>query len=235
MSWSPNTLGICRSIGRPRCCAPRASTSSARSWRSGSAMRPRNSSRSICGCASSSWPRPRSRSMRRWRRCSIPAVAAPRRATSGRSRAMTGRGAGPTRRPSPTRYAPGRGAIHALKLLEGYRGIVQCDGYAAYKTIADAAHAGEAITLAFCWAHLRRQLLRYRQGRHRADRQRGARTHRRALCDREDDPRPQRRGAPRRPPGTQTKPLVVGAQGVARAAASRGLGQGTIAERSATP
>jgi transposase len=33
-------------------------------------------------------------------------------------------------------YAPGRGAVHALKLLDGYRGIVQCDGYAAYKTIA---------------------------------------------------------------------------------------------------
>jgi transposase len=53
-------------------------------------------------------------------------------------------------------YAPGRGAVHALKLLEHYRGIVQCDGYAAYKTIADSA-SGEAITLAFCWAHLRRR------------------------------------------------------------------------------
>src|SRR6266567_826327 len=42
-------------------------------------------------------------------------------------------------------YAPGRGAVHALKLLEHYRGIVQCDGYAAYKSIADAA-CGEAIT-----------------------------------------------------------------------------------------
>jgi len=53
------------------------------------------------------------------------------------------------------RYAPGRGAVHALKLLEHYRGIVQCDGYAAYKNIADTV-GGEAITLAFCWAHLRR-------------------------------------------------------------------------------
>jgi hypothetical protein len=52
-------------------------------------------------------------------------------------------------------YAPGRGAVHALKLLEHYRGIVQCDGYAAYKNIADAT-GGEAIMLAFCWAHLRR-------------------------------------------------------------------------------
>jgi transposase len=52
-------------------------------------------------------------------------------------------------------YAPGRGAVHALKLLDGYRGIVQCDGYAAYKAVADKTP--EAITLAFCWAHLRRQ------------------------------------------------------------------------------
>ena len=53
-------------------------------------------------------------------------------------------------------YAPGRGAVHALKLLDGYRGIVQCDGYAAYKKLAAEA-PGEAITLAFCWAHLRRR------------------------------------------------------------------------------
>jgi len=53
-------------------------------------------------------------------------------------------------------YAPGRGAVHALKLLDGYRGIVQCDGYSVYKTIADNA-PDAAITLAFCWAHLRRR------------------------------------------------------------------------------
>lgn len=60
-------------------------------------------------------------------------------------------------------YAPGRGAIHGLKLLDGYRGIVQCDGYAAYKTIAGAARE-EAITLAFCWAHLRRRFFDIAKG-----------------------------------------------------------------------
>ena len=60
-------------------------------------------------------------------------------------------------------YAPGRGAVHALKLLDGYRGVVQCDGYAAYKTIAQAA-PGEAITLAFCWAHLRRRFFDIAKG-----------------------------------------------------------------------
>ena len=36
-------------------------------------------------------------------------------------------------------YAPGRGHIHANTLLRGYRGILQCDGYSAYKRNA-AAH-----------------------------------------------------------------------------------------------
>ena len=61
-------------------------------------------------------------------------------------------------------YAPGRGAVHALKLLETYRGIVQCDGYAAYKNIADDARAGDAVTLAFCWAHLRRKFFDIAKG-----------------------------------------------------------------------
>src|SRR3954471_6195067 len=61
-------------------------------------------------------------------------------------------------------YAPGRGAVHGLKLLESYRGIVQCDGYAAYKTIADDARTGDAITLAFCWVHLRRQFFDIAKG-----------------------------------------------------------------------
>jgi len=60
-------------------------------------------------------------------------------------------------------YAPGRGAVHALKLLDHYRGIVQCDGYAAYKTIAAQA-PGEAIRLAFCWAHLRRRFFDIAKG-----------------------------------------------------------------------
>ena len=41
--------------------------------------------------------------------------------------------------------------------------MVQCAGYAAYKTIADAA-PGEAITLAFCWAHLRRHFFDVAKG-----------------------------------------------------------------------
>lgn len=60
-------------------------------------------------------------------------------------------------------YAPGRGAIHGLKLLDTYRGVVQCDGYAAYKTIA-AKTPDDRITLAFCWSHLRRRFFDQAKG-----------------------------------------------------------------------
>jgi transposase len=49
-------------------------------------------------------------------------------------------------------YAPGRGSMYGHALLANYSGVVQCDGYAAYKSLD-----GERITLAFCWAHLRRK------------------------------------------------------------------------------
>jgi transposase len=53
-------------------------------------------------------------------------------------------------------YAPGRGHTHATALLGGYRGILQCDGYAAYKKLVGAKSADPSITLAFCWSHVRR-------------------------------------------------------------------------------
>ena len=66
-------------------------------------------------------------------------------------------------------YAPGRGGPHGAKLLEGFKGVLQVDGYAVYKTVARSADAKAAavadavapampdIILAFCWAHLRRK------------------------------------------------------------------------------
>jgi transposase len=53
-------------------------------------------------------------------------------------------------------YAPGRGNIHAAALLGGYRGILQCDGYKAYKALPGTKSADPSITLAFCWSHVRR-------------------------------------------------------------------------------
>jgi transposase len=52
------------------------------------------------------------------------------------------------------RYAPGRGKEHAIALLEGFSGVLQVDGYAAYNELT---RAGGAVTLAFCWSHLRRK------------------------------------------------------------------------------
>ena len=53
-------------------------------------------------------------------------------------------------------YAPGRGHIHASMMLGGYRGILQCDGYQAYKKLAGPKSAETSVTLAFCWSHVRR-------------------------------------------------------------------------------
>jgi hypothetical protein len=56
-------------------------------------------------------------------------------------------------------YAPGRGGEHATALLAGYSGIVQCDGYAAYKQQSDPAGTDSRLTLAFCWSHWRRKFV----------------------------------------------------------------------------
>ncbi len=61
-------------------------------------------------------------------------------------------------------YAPGRGAAHGMALLETYTGVVQCDGYAAYKALADEDRAGGPLTLAFCWAHVRRKFFDIAKG-----------------------------------------------------------------------
>jgi transposase len=53
-------------------------------------------------------------------------------------------------------YAPGRGKEHARALLGGYRGILQCDGYAAYQSLMDPTGKAGPRILAFCWSHVRR-------------------------------------------------------------------------------
>jgi transposase len=53
-------------------------------------------------------------------------------------------------------YAPGRGHTHANTLFAGYRGILQCDGYGAYKNLVGSKSSETSVTLAFCWSHVRR-------------------------------------------------------------------------------
>jgi len=56
------------------------------------------------------------------------------------------------------RYAPGPGAEHAGKVLDGFSGALQVDGYRACKTGRDARGGNRRLVLAHCWAHGRRKL-----------------------------------------------------------------------------
>jgi transposase len=50
-------------------------------------------------------------------------------------------------------YAPDRKAERATAHLAGFKGVLQVDGYAGYRPLAEAGD----IKLAFCWAHVRRR------------------------------------------------------------------------------
>src|SRR3981081_1817624 len=49
-------------------------------------------------------------------------------------------------------YAPDRRAERPIAHLEGFKGILQVDGYAGYRKLADRGD----VRLAFCWSHVRR-------------------------------------------------------------------------------
>jgi transposase len=49
-----------------------------------------------------------------------------------------------------------RSAVAAEAVLRGFKGVVMCDGYAAYKTLANN---NPDLTLAHCWAHVRREFV----------------------------------------------------------------------------
>ncbi len=55
-------------------------------------------------------------------------------------------------------YAPGRSGKHGEKLLEGFKGTVQVDGYAGHNRLGRPDRPGGALTLCACWAHARRGL-----------------------------------------------------------------------------
>lgn len=56
-------------------------------------------------------------------------------------------------------YAPGRGGLHAERILQGFGGILQVDGYAGYNRLTAPGRVGADIQLAYCWAHARRKLI----------------------------------------------------------------------------
>jgi transposase len=49
-------------------------------------------------------------------------------------------------------YAPDRKAERPIAHLDGFKGILQVDGYAGYRKLAERGD----VQLAFCWAHMRR-------------------------------------------------------------------------------
>ena len=51
------------------------------------------------------------------------------------------------------RYHPGREGAMAWRMLEGFSGFLQTDGYAGYKAVGERA----GITHVACWAHIRRE------------------------------------------------------------------------------
>ena len=54
-------------------------------------------------------------------------------------------------------YAPDRRGSHLRKHLEGFRGVLQVDGYKGYDGLAKPGRPAGAITLAYCLAHARRE------------------------------------------------------------------------------
>jgi transposase len=83
-------------------------------------------------------------------------------------------------------YAPGRGAVHALKLLEHSRHRAMRRICRLQEHCRRSMRRGDHAR--FLLGPPATQVLRYRQGRLRSDRKRSPRAHRGALCDREDDP-----------------------------------------------
>ena len=55
-------------------------------------------------------------------------------------------------------YAPGRSGKHGEKLLKGFKGTVQVDGYPGHNRLRREDRPGGPLTLAACWIHARRGL-----------------------------------------------------------------------------
>ena len=57
-------------------------------------------------------------------------------------------------------YAPDRKAVRPIAHLAGFSGVLQVDGYAGYKVLAERG----GVQLAFCWSHVRRHFYELAQG-----------------------------------------------------------------------
>ena len=62
------------------------------------------------------------------------------------------------------RYAPSRGGVQGEKLLEGFSGTAQVDGYSGYNRLRRAERTGGALTLASCWTYVAARIMLRRAG-----------------------------------------------------------------------
>ena len=61
-------------------------------------------------------------------------------------------------------YAPGRSGKHGEKLLEGFEGTVQVDGYPGHNRLRREDRPGGALTLAACWVYVAARIMLRRAG-----------------------------------------------------------------------
>ncbi len=56
-------------------------------------------------------------------------------------------------------FKQSRHGLHAGKILQGFNGTLQVDGYSGYNRLTHSEREGGPLTLAYCWAHVRRKFL----------------------------------------------------------------------------
>jgi hypothetical protein len=61
-------------------------------------------------------------------------------------------------------YAPGRAGKYARQALNGFKGVLQVDGYAGYNALTDERRKEDPLNLALCWAHWRRDFFDINKG-----------------------------------------------------------------------
>ena len=120
-------------------------------------------------------------------------------------------------------YAEDRKGEHPAAHLAGFRGVLQVDGYAGFKSLLEDRPAGE-IRLAFCWAHCRRRFYEIHQATGSPLAEEALRRIGELYADRGGDPRPPGRGAARGPAGAQQAARGRPAR-LAHRPAGAGLGQ----------
>ena len=101
-------------------------------------------------------------------------------------------------------YAPDRKSERPIAHLEGFKGILQVDGYAGYRKLADRGD----VRLAFCWSHVRRGFYELAVLWSGTNRQRSAPTYCRALRRRKGRPRSKSPRSAEQPDQQKSRPLV---------------------------